>query len=347
MSSVTAPTPPPSRWPIIALVLSIFCLAGLEAGIVMRARAALIDPRTADEAQTTLVESMLPPAEMAFDLRPAPRLVPDADVLIAHMLGPPAPTPFDFRPAPHLDRPDPGRLIAAMLGPPDSGFDFRPGPRLVNLDPGGLISDVLGPADLAFDWRPPPRLERPEPAALILAMLPPAPTPFDFRPAPRLEHVDPVDLMVALLPPIGAMLDIRPLPALPDPPPALAEPHMQVEEAWVGRWRKRNPDPMQRVHFAGNVVSRCLPRTLLKVLADIGERFGEVKVISGYRSPSHNRRVGGATRSMHLECRAIDFYVAGRNAGLLQYLAGRRDVGGYARYPFGSYHIDNGPRRNW
>jgi uncharacterized protein YcbK (DUF882 family) len=142
-------------------------------------------------------------------------------------------------------------------------------------------------------------------------------------------------------------LDIAPLPDLPGPPPALDEPFMDVREGWVGRWRKLHPDPFQRVHFAGNVISRCLPKTLLRVLADVAQRFGEVKVISGYRSPDHNRRVGGATRSMHLECRAIDFYVAGRNGGLLSYLAGRREVGGYARYPFGSYHIDNGPRRTW
>lgn len=36
------------------------------------------------------------------------------------------------------------------------------------------------------------------------------------------------------------------------------------------------------------------------------ERFGPTSIISGYRDPAHNRRVGGATRSRHLLADAAD-----------------------------------------
>lgn len=193
--------------------------------------------------------------------------------------------------------------------------------------------------------------------ARLAAMLPPVPAPPDDRPLPWLGP-DPVDTIIAALEPPRATFDERLPPALPEQPapsqhaapheqPPLLEPHMQSQEDWKVRSRMFGHPGAQKVHFNGNVVARCLPSSLLKVLYDAAMRFGDIRVISGWRSPARNRAVGGASRSMHLECRAIDFYAPGAGKSLVPWLVGRKDVGGYKRYPFGSFHIDNGPRRTW
>jgi hypothetical protein len=110
----------------------------------------------------------------------------------------------------------------------------------------------------------------------------------------------------------------------------------------------RVPDNVvQKVHFQDYTPDRCLPGDLMAVIYDVAERFGEVQVLSTFRDPERNRRVGGAPQSFHLSCQAIDFRVMGRSPGLLEYLEQRADVGGLKRYPLGFYHIDTGPRRTW
>lgn len=139
----------------------------------------------------------------------------------------------------------------------------------------------------------------------------------------------------------------RPVSPLLAPGP-WTEPHMEPEGQALGRWAKPSlPRFYDMVHFASHAPPRCLPPKLKKVIYEIADRVGEVRVISTYRDPARNRRVGGATRSMHLECRAIDFIVPGRHRDLTAFLRSRPEVGGYARYRGGSYHIDDGPRRTW
>lgn len=104
---------------------------------------------------------------------------------------------------------------------------------------------------------------------------------------------------------------------------------------------------VDKVHFQPHTPERCLPHDLLDVIYDVAERFGEVQILSTFRDPERNRRVGGAEQSFHLSCQAIDFRVSGKTAGLLSYLEGREEVGGLKRYPMGYFHIDNGPRRSW
>ena len=104
---------------------------------------------------------------------------------------------------------------------------------------------------------------------------------------------------------------------------------------------------LQKVHFQSDTPERCLPGDLMNVIYDVAEKFGEVQVLSTFRDPDRNRRVGGATRSYHLRCQAIDFRVVNRSPGLLEYLEKRAEVGGLKRYPLGFYHIDTGPRRSW
>ena len=107
------------------------------------------------------------------------------------------------------------------------------------------------------------------------------------------------------------------------------------------------PVPSEKLHFRGGLDTGCLPKELIRVLADVAARFGDIEVISTHRNPLLNARVGGAPRSMHLECRAIDFILEGDGRKAIEYIKKRPEVGGYKRYPSGSFHIDNGPRRSW
>jgi len=93
--------------------------------------------------------------------------------------------------------------------------------------------------------------------------------------------------------------------------------------------------------------TQCLPGDLKSVLADVAARFGPVSIESTHRSKGHNRRAGGARRSLHLSCRAVDFRVRTRTRGLMAYLASRPEVGGVKVYRNGIIHIDNGERRRW
>lgn len=156
---------------------------------------------------------------------------------------------------------------------------------------------------------------------------------------------------LAMLPRLSLPAPLSPMPpvALPGLAPGpWSEPHMERDELPLGRWAKPAlPLGFDKVHFAPHAPQRCLPAKLKKAIYDIAERVGEVRVISTHRDHARNRRVGGATRSMHLECRAVDFVVPGRHRNLIAFLRSRSDIGGYKRYPGGSYHIDDGPRRTW
>ncbi len=119
--------------------------------------------------------------------------------------------------------------------------------------------------------------------------------------------------------------------------------------AMAGHGSHLRRDIVRKVHFQDDTPDRCLPSELMNVIYDVAENFGEVQILSTFRDPERNRRVGGAPRSFHLRCQAIDFRVMGshRDNGLLEYLEARADVGGLKRYPLGFYHIDTGSRRTW
>lgn len=92
---------------------------------------------------------------------------------------------------------------------------------------------------------------------------------------------------------------------------------------------------------------KCLPNRLKSVMNSVAKKYGRLTINSTYRSPRHNRRVGGAKRSWHKKCAAVDFRVHGRHRGLSRYLRNHPYVGGLKRYRSGYYHIDTGPRRSW
>jgi len=71
-------------------------------------------------------------------------------------------------------------------------------------------------------------------------------------------------------------------------------------------------------------------------------------VRSAYRSPEHNRAVGGATRSKHMGGAAFD--IAMTNHDPVAFEAAAREVGflGFGFYPrSGFMHVDLGPARQW
>lgn len=69
---------------------------------------------------------------------------------------------------------------------------------------------------------------------------------------------------------------------------------------------------------------------------------------SAYRSAAHNKRVGGAKKSKHME--GIAFDVRMENHDPQQFEAAARAVGftGFGYYPkSGFMHVDTGPARSW
>jgi uncharacterized protein YcbK (DUF882 family) len=95
---------------------------------------------------------------------------------------------------------------------------------------------------------------------------------------------------------------------------------------------------------------RGLNSRLLGVLHRVSRHFGrEVSVTSGCRSQRHNRRIGGARRSLHMRCSAADIRVAGvprhQVLRVARALPGRGGIGTYCRTSV--VHIDVGPRREW
>lgn len=89
--------------------------------------------------------------------------------------------------------------------------------------------------------------------------------------------------------------------------------------------------------------------TLTVVLQCIREHFGKpVTITSGYRTPAHNAKVGGAKSSQHLLGRAADIQVAGTSVeDVAAYTESLMpDWGGVGRYPVkagratGWIHVD-------
>nr|WP_256327076.1 D-Ala-D-Ala carboxypeptidase family metallohydrolase [Roseicitreum antarcticum] len=73
-----------------------------------------------------------------------------------------------------------------------------------------------------------------------------------------------------------------------------------------------------------------------------------LNIRSAYRSPQHNRAVGGAPRSKHMEGTAFDIVMSNHDPATFE--AAARAVGflGFGFYPrSGFIHVDLGPARTW
>lgn len=115
----------------------------------------------------------------------------------------------------------------------------------------------------------------------------------------------------------------------------------------MNQWRWPNFSPRE---LASKREGELLidPPSLDKLQA-LRTRLGRPMVItSAYRSPAHNRAVGGATNSLHMQGKAFDVVVG--NHDPRAFIAAARAAGftGIGTYPRrGFIHIDTGPARTW
>lgn len=106
---------------------------------------------------------------------------------------------------------------------------------------------------------------------------------------------------------------------------------------------------MTGVTLASEVTDSCIPQELLVFIDELRTRFGEIEVISSFRTIKHNREVGGAKKSQHLTCDAIDFRIPNvpRKEVKLFLTANFKERAGIGYYCGGSYHLDIGKPRQW
>ena len=104
-----------------------------------------------------------------------------------------------------------------------------------------------------------------------------------------------------------------------------------------------------------NTVATMDPQLLL-LLDQVSAKFGGtdvLHVISGYRSPETNALLhansdGVAKHSMHIEGKAIDIRMPGRNLASLHKAAMSLGGGGVGYYPDSQFvHMDTGRVRHW
>ncbi|MFP1646079.1 YcbK family protein [Pontitalea aquivivens] len=114
-----------------------------------------------------------------------------------------------------------------------------------------------------------------------------------------------------------------------------------------GLWRWPNFSPAE-IACRGTGALKIDTGALDKLQA-LRDRLGKPLIVrSAYRSPEHNRAVGGAPRSKHMDGTAFDIAMA--NHDPVAFEAAAREVGflGFGYYPrSGFMHIDLGPARSW
>lgn len=112
-------------------------------------------------------------------------------------------------------------------------------------------------------------------------------------------------------------------------------------------WRWKNFSPAE-IACRGSGALRIDEQALDKLQA-LRDRLGKPLIVrSAYRSSAHNRAVGGAPRSKHMDGTAFDIAMA--NHDPVAFEAAAREVGflGFGFYPRSDFmHIDLGPARQW
>ena len=112
-------------------------------------------------------------------------------------------------------------------------------------------------------------------------------------------------------------------------------------------WRWKNFSPAE-IACRGTGQLKLVPEAMDKLQA-LRDRLGKPLIVrSAYRSPEHNRAVGGAPASKHMQGTAFDIAMA--NHDPVAFEAAARAVGflGFGYYPrSGFMHIDLGPARSW
>ena len=132
---------------------------------------------------------------------------------------------------------------------------------------------------------------------------------------------------------------------MPDPEPIRTFHHFRdvPERDW--RWPNFSP---AEIACRGTGQLKLNPEALDRLQA-LRDALGKpLIVLSAYRSHEHNRAVGGAPRSKHMDGTAFDISMANHDPAAFE--AAARAVGflGFGFYPrSGFMHIDLGPARSW
>jgi len=118
-------------------------------------------------------------------------------------------------------------------------------------------------------------------------------------------------------------------------------------EAPEGTWRWPNFSPAEiACRGTGKLL---INEPALDKLQALRDRLGKpLIVLSAFRSPEHNRAVGGAARSKHMDGAAFDIAMA--NHDPVAFEAEAREVGflSFGFFPrSGFMHVDLGPVRQW
>ena len=114
-----------------------------------------------------------------------------------------------------------------------------------------------------------------------------------------------------------------------------------------GAWRWSNFSPAE---IACRGTGKLLVHeTALDRLQALRDRLGKPFIVrSAYRSPEHNRAVGGATRSKHMEGTAFDIAMSNHDPAAFEAAAREAGFLGFGFYPrSGFMHVDLGPKREW
>lgn len=120
------------------------------------------------------------------------------------------------------------------------------------------------------------------------------------------------------------------------------------------------PDAMKDINkvlrdHRSNKVAEMDPELML-LLTAVNAKMGnnkELHIISGYRSPESNAKLhsasgGVAKRSLHMEAKAIDIRIPGKDLKMLQRAALSIGGGGVGYYPDSQFvHMDTGRVRSW
>ena len=127
--------------------------------------------------------------------------------------------------------------------------------------------------------------------------------------------------------------------------PTLTYPHWRDVPASAWRWPNFSP---AEIACRGTGQLKLVPEAMDRLQA-LRNRLGKPLIVrSGYRSPAHNKAVGGAKASKHMDGTAFDIAMANHDPAAFE--AAARAVGflGFGYYPrSGFMHIDLGPARSW
>ncbi len=114
-------------------------------------------------------------------------------------------------------------------------------------------------------------------------------------------------------------------------------------DAW--RWANFSPAEIA-CRGSGAILIDAAALDRLQALRDV---LGKPLIVrSAYRSPAHNRAVGGAARSQHLLGVAFDISMANHDPDAFEIAARAAGFTGFGFYPrSGFIHVDLGPAREW